>query len=178
MNSRLPLAFLVALALLTGVTSAPAQAGNTVSQFTFANNFFSASPACPVNQFPTFESIVPVPAIIDPFEEDFIPFFCQIQVDRKGNPVKKAKGTFETDLIVIDNVTGEAETFPIRSGKFKTGSNGIDTFDFDIPAELFADGFESGDVSAWSYTRSDFTNKKRADNASVSCGTSSSKSNN
>jgi hypothetical protein len=29
----------------------------------------------------------------------------------------------------------------------------IRDFDFDLPAELFADGFESGDVSAWSYSR-------------------------
>ena len=32
----------------------------------------------------------------------------------------------------------------------------IEDLDFEIPAPIFADGFESGDVSAWSYSRADF----------------------
>ncbi len=76
-----------------------------------------------------------------------------------------------------DNNTGEIESFPAGSGRFRTNRDGISSFDFDLPAELFADGFESGDVSAWSYTRTDFTNRKRGSQGQVNCGTSSSRSN-
>lgn len=163
----------IVLALFCGNT----QAGDFSSQFNDGKATFFASPPCPVKQFPTFESIVPVPNIVDPFQQDLIPMFCQVEVTREGKGVKKAKGTFETELVVIDNNTGEAESFPIGSGKFKTNSLGRDSFDFDLPAELFADGFESGDVSAWSYTRTDFTNKKKGNQANVSCGSGSSSSN-
>jgi hypothetical protein len=105
-------------------------------------------------------------------------FQCFVDVNKNDKGVRKTKGTWTTELIVRDNNTGMLETFPIRSGKFKTNSDGQDDFDFEIPTELFADGFESGDVSAWSYTRSDFTNKKKADSASVQCGKAASRSNN
>ena len=39
--------------------------------------------------------------------------------------------------------------------------NAAADLDFEIPAPIFADGFESGDVSAWSYTSADFTKKRR-----------------
>ena len=43
-------------------------------------------------------------------------------------------------------------------------------FDFEIPAPIFADGFESGDVSAWSYTKFEFGQKKKmADTAQARC---------
>lgn len=166
---RQSLAALVALAALA-LVPATGWAGDFKSQSTFGSSFFSASPPCPVNQFPTLESIVPMPQILDPFEEDLIPMFCQVQVAKGEKPVKKVKGTFFADLIVLDNETGELERFPVKSGRFKTNRDGISEFDFDLPAEIFADGFESGDVSAWSYTRTSFSNKKKGDRAAVSCG--------
>lgn len=167
----------VTVLTLLSTLAVTAWAGDNKSQSTFGSSFFFASPPCPVNQFPTLETIAPVPAIIDPFEQDFIPMFCQIEVERGENPVKRVKGTYETELIVRDNSSGEIESFPVKSGRFKTNSQGRAGFDFELPAELFADGFESGDVSAWSYTRTDFANRKRGNNAAVSCGASSSRSN-
>lgn len=162
--------------VLALISSGALHAGDFESQFTGGSNFFSSSPPCPVRQFPTFESLVPVPAIVDPFAQDLIPMFCDVQVSREGKGVKKAKGKFEADLIVIDLDTGISQSFPIASGDFKTNKDGLSSFDFDLPSELFADGFESGDVSAWSYTRTDFSNKKKSDSTSVSCVTGASRS--
>ena len=154
------------------------QAGDGGSQSNLADGFFQTSPPCPLRDFPTFEVIVPVPNIIDPFEDDIIPLFCQIRAQKNGQVVKKAKGTFESTLFVLDNTTGMFETFDLGSGKFNTGSTGIDSFDFEIPAPIFADGFESGDVSAWLYTRADFQKKKKkkkADTGELLCAGSGSK---
>ena len=43
----------------------------------------------------------------------------------------------------------------------EANENAVEELDFEIPAPIFADGFESGDVSAWSYTSADFTEKRR-----------------
>ncbi len=174
-GTTLPTTAVVMLSALFFV--ATAYGGSTYSQSNFGVTFFDSSPPCPVRDFPTFESIAPIPAILDPFDQDLIPIFCQIQVERRGNGVNKAKGTYTSELIVRDNTTGELETFPLGSGKFKTNESGFGDFDFEIPTEIFADGFESGDVSAWSYTRADFTNKKKADRTSVSCNKGASGSN-
>ncbi len=171
-HSVIRFAALAAVALMV-VSVGTALAGDSHSQSTFGSNFFAASPNCPVRQFPTFESLVPVPGIVDPFEEDLIPIFCDVTVTRDGKGVKKAKGKFETQLIVRDNATGETETFDLGDEPFSTDKDGRATIDFDLPVEIFADGFESGDVSAWSYTRTTFTNKKRASIASQGCGTGS-----
>lgn len=92
--------------------------------------------------------------------------------------VKNAKGDFVAELIRQDNRTGMGAVVDSTSGRFKTDSEGFGTFDFDFPSEIFADGFESGDVSAWSYTRTDFRNRKKADSVSAQCvkGASSSSS--
>ena len=161
------LTIVLMLALATTVA-----AGDFEAQFTQGNNGFFTQPPCPVNQFPTFESIAPIPKVVDPFEEDFVPVFCQIQVSEEGKGVRKAKGRFTADLLVLDNNTGVGESFSIDRGRFRTNNQGQDSFDFQIPTEIFADGFESGDVSAWSYTRADFTNRKTANNVSMSCNTS------
>lgn len=177
-----PRKILIPAALSLGllVLGAPAvDAGDIRSQSASGNTFFNASPPCPVKQFPTFESIAPIPGIVDPFEDDVIPFFCQIRVDKRPNvPRKNAKGMYTTEVVVRNNNTGSVQSFPVDSGRFKTNANGFDSFDFEIPTEIFADGFESGDVSAWSYTRADFTNKKKASGGSLNCGTSTSKSGN
>ena len=167
---------IVLLVLALSMLALPVGAGDSRAQGTFGGNFFSASPPCPAKQLPTFESLVPVPGIVDPFEQDVISMFCQIQADREGKGVKKVNGKYETDLIVVNTSTGEAESFSIASGRFKTNKDGRANFDFDIPADLFADGFESGDVSAWSYTRTDFTNKKKVGGTSVSCNSSTTRS--
>jgi len=168
----------VTLLVVLSALAAPAatHAGDSFSQTRFGSDFFQVSPPCPVKQFPTFETIAPVPAIFDTDVLSSAVFQCFVDVSKNNRGRKKAKGTWTTELIVRDNNTGELETFDIASGRFKTDSNGQDEFDFEIPAPIFADGFESGDVSAWSYTRSDFTNKKKADRAIVQCGKAASRS--
>lgn len=178
MRPRIAVLPLVAVLILLGLGTAPTHAGDFFTQTRFGSDFFSASPPCPVRDIPTFETIAPVPSIFDTNLNSTAFFQCFVQVERNEKPVKKAKGTFETELIIRHNDTGMLEVFPIMSGKFKTDSDGRDEFDFDIPTELFADGFESGDVSAWAYTRSDFTSKKKADNAWVQCGKGASRQNN
>ena len=153
-----PMALLLAAAILTTTAG---EAGENKTQFTLGSNFFNISPPCPVNQLPTFESIAPVPAIFDPLEQDLVSFFCDIQVTRNGNGVGNAKGRYTSEVVVRDNNTGQFQSFPVDNGRFKTDSSGRGGFDFKIPTDVFVDGFESGDVSAWSYTRADFSNRKR-----------------
>lgn len=166
---------MVVLLFSVAMFATAASAGDTAVQRTFGGSSFSASPARPVKQFPTFESVTPVPRILDLDDPD--PIFCPVQVTRDGDPVKGARGRFISELIVIDSATGLGETFPVASGRFRTDSEGRDSFDFELPAELFADSFESGHVSAWSYTRTSFTNRKRANGVVVSCGTATTRSN-
>ena len=158
------------LALVVGMTDTAKTGGNIFEhQQNAGGGFFAVQPPCPMNQFPTFEAVVPVPSTIDPFNQDLLSVFCQVNVTRKGNPVKQAKGTFDSELLVTDPETGLIETFDLGAGKFNTDADGHADLQFDIPTELFADGFESGDISVWSHTRTDFTNKKKADNATVQC---------
>ncbi len=166
---------LLGLALILTFTS-HAMAGDFLSQSGIGATFFNASPPCPAKRMPTFESVVPIPGLFDPFDLQFANFACFVDVREGGEGVKGVKGKYTTQLIVRDNNTGDLDTFDIDSGTFKTNRDGQDVFDFDIPAEIFADGFESGDVSAWSYTRSDFTNKKKVESTAVQCVKSASRS--
>ena len=170
-------AVLALVSFLAGAVSLKANGNGTKRGINFASNFFSTDSPCPFGEVLSSEIVTPVPAVIDPFEQDLIPVFCSIQVRKHGNPVANAKGNYTNELIVLDNNTGEVERFPLGGGKFKTNSNGTANLDFEIPAPMFADGFESGDVSAWSYTRVDPTKKKRVtnvdNNCSVGSGTSS-----
>ena len=166
---------LIVAVLSIVVLSMAAFAGESQSGFSFGAEFFAASTPCPARELPTFESIVPVPGLFDPFEQDALTMFCQVHLTREGKDVRGVKGKHTTELVVRDNDTGELESFPVGSGKFRTKSGGKAVFEFDLPAELFADGFESGDVSAWSYTRTDFTNRKRVSQAQADCSTSTSK---
>jgi hypothetical protein len=174
-SRRIPLALGAFTMLWTLV--APVQAGDQTFQTNIGAAFQQSSPPCRANEFPPFESLVPIPNVIDPFAQQMVFFSCFVDARKNGNGVKKVKGVFETDLIVLDNLTGETDRFPVGSGKFKTNSDGQALFDFEFPTEIFADGFESGDVSAWSYTRTDFTNKKKVDNAGLQCGKSASRQN-
>lgn len=151
-------------------------AGDSKAQFGAGASFFTVSPACPARQFPTFEAIVPVPAIFDPFNQDLARILCQVQVKREGKGVKRVKGKYESELIVRDNNTNDLDAFRTGSGVWRTDKEGRARFAIEIPAEIFADGFESGDVSAWSYIRTDLTNKKRGDTATVQCDTGTSRS--
>ncbi len=163
---------LVAFALCGGIA---AYAGQSGFQQNFGSSFFIVDDPCPARQFPTFESLVPVPAIVDPFAEDII-VFCQFFADDDKGPKKGVKISYETDLIVIDNNTGEVMYAPIEQGRGRTKKNGVGSFDFELPTELFADGFESGDVSAWSYTRTNYKGTKKVQQGGVSCDTGSSSS--
>lgn len=173
-NTAIGAVALLTLALLPNLAS-PAWAGDSFFLQTVGSNFFSASPPCPVKKFPSFENLVPIPSLFDPDIEDSAFLFCQVDLHNGEDGVKKAKGKWQSEIIMRDNLSGDVETFPIDSGRFKTNSDGFADFDFEIPSELFADGFESGDVSAWSYTRSDFTNRKKASSGSVRCGKNVSK---
>ncbi len=174
MSPSPPVHSTLVLLLLLAFAAHGLQAGDSGSQDNFAGSFFTTSSPSPLKQFPTFESINPVPAIIDPFHQDIILVLCQVSAEKHGQPVKGARGKFKSELYVLDNTSGTFATFDVGSGKFKTNSHGFDRFEFDLPPEFFADGFESGDVSAWSYTRTDFTSKKGT-HAIVICDTLASK---
>ena len=165
----------VTLAMLAVLLMTPAvQAGDDPLSINFGGNAFFPSSPCPAKRVPTFEAVVPVPSFesfVNPFEEGDFRIFCQVNTLRKGKGAKKVKGNWQAELVILDNVTGDVDRVFVQSGFFTTKKTGTDDFDFDLPDELFADGFESGDVSAWSYTRTNFTNQKRVDSARLTCDT-------
>ena len=176
-SARNPRTLVLAAAAVILASAAVLNAGDSVFQSTLGDSFFSSNKPCKAGDIPPLEVLAPVPAIVDPFEDDIIPVFCQLSVEKNGRGVNRAKADFTSELIVRDNNTGMFEVFPLDSGKLTTNSDGIDSFDFEIPAPLFADGFESGDVSAWSYTRVERT-KKKSKQDKVACHTGSSSSGN
>ncbi|MFQ5526979.1 MAG: hypothetical protein ACE5GX_12060 [Thermoanaerobaculia bacterium] len=123
---------------------------------------------CALKRLPSLEGLASVPPIADPLARNQIPVLCQIQVSKRDEPVRNARGSYAGALFVLDHVSGRFDAFEIDSGSFKTGANGSALFEYQIPASIFTDGFESGDVSAWSRTRADFKNK-RGDRAALSC---------
>jgi hypothetical protein len=170
MNARILdfVALIIVLALIAGLAgSANAQTGQT--QTNIGESFFKAGTLSPVKKFPTSELLVPVPSIFDPSEEDSILILCQVQVFKLTTGVQNARGRFRAELVLIDNRTGQAERFFVAGGRFKTSRQGTTSFNFKLLAERIADGFGSGDVSAWLYTRIDFTNRKRATDTFFQC---------
>lgn len=159
----------VALAVLLATNSIPALAGAALNQDIGGSNFFATFPDFPAKRIPTLEMVTPIVSILDPFDSAVTKVTCFIITLRGGDPVKKVKGKYNSELIVRDNRTGDFESFEIGSGRFKTNKEGRAMFDLDIPTAIFADGFESGDVSAWSYTRTDFTNGKKLSVTNVDC---------
>lgn len=151
-------------------------ADGAVSQATDGFNVVSVDPPFQVKRFPRFESVVPMPAVLDTdgdgVRDDRIGFLCSFEArnpDLEG--IKKAKGRYTTRLHVIDNNTGMGESFDVDSGKFRTNSDGTDQVEFDVPTEDFADGFESGELSVFVYTQANFSNNRIVQNAAVRCAT-------
>ena len=173
-DSRVRAATIVLLLVLP-VLAAPAWSGDSAFQSTFGSNFFNVNPPCPVKQFPTFESILPVPAIADPVQQRFLPILCQIQVSRNEKGVRKAKGNFVSEVLVLDLNSGEGELFTVESGKFTTNKDGVAKVQYEVDMQIFTDGFETGDTSAWSYTRADFSNGKKASAVSITCNSNTSR---
>ena len=164
----------IAVALLLGAFSAVqvsvrADGSNSTSHYGGGAQLFHADPLCPLKDFPDLESLVPVPTLIDPIEDDLVGFSCYFAVTKDENPVKKATGKFTSKLVVLDNTTGTFETFDIATSKLKTDEFGLGEYNFEIPTALFAVGFKSGDTSAWAHTRLDLKTKKMADTALVGC---------
>ncbi|MCP4200844.1 MAG: hypothetical protein GY769_02790 [bacterium] len=139
----------------------------------FANNngasvFFSDEPSL-LRKFPTLESVVPVPSIADVSGRTVIPISCRVRAEDSGGPVKGARGTYRAELLVLDRGTGMSEIFPLKSGTFRTKTNGVSRFKIEIPTAIFAGGFESGGVSAWSYARTAFKKKTKGTFGALDC---------
>ena len=151
----------IVLALLVLFTAATPAAG--LEWLTNSARFnFRTSPVVPVDQFPGFSMFMVVPVNLVPAEQPSTEVVCNVNVQRNDRPVKNAKGVWRGGVMVRDNATGVVESTIVANGRFKTAEGGEKVFRFQIPVEVFADGFESGDVSAWSYVEGEFTNRKKA----------------
>ena len=158
-----------ALIVALGVApSAPGFAANTVLDNRGDTTFFAETPRLLAN-FPTLESLVPMPLNINPFNRKRVQQSCAVQVYKRTSPVKGAKGTFSGKLVVMDNSKATFKTVDLASGKFRTDADGNATFEYDIATKLFAEGFKSGSISAWSYARIDFA-KRKGSWALLRCG--------
>jgi len=149
----------LAFAVLAVSPATEVAANGGVANNNGASVFFS-NDASLLKKFPSLESVVPVPSIANPTAQKVITISCRIGAEDGGAPLKGARGNYRAELVVIDRGTGMSDVFPLQSGPFRTKRNGVARFRFDIPSAIFSDGFESGDVSAWSYARTDFKKGK------------------
>ena len=169
----------VVLALATGaaLTAVP-RSNRSSSDLSFALE--QVNPACPANLLGQFDNVVPlgfVDDVIDELFEEAFDIECFVQGDLRGNQVRNLRGRFQTELIFLDLSSGRSEVFPTGQGRFNTRRQGFDTFETEITQDeldtfesIFSDGFESGDVSVWSHTTTEATNRKKVDTMSVICG--------
>lgn len=121
-----------------------------------------------LKDMPTLESLVPMPQNINPMNRKRVRGDCTLQVVKGGAPVRSAKGTFRSQLMVLDHLTGTFEVFPLANGKLKTDAEGGFAFDLEIATALFAEGFRAGDTSAWALTTVEFK-KRKGSFASLDC---------
>lgn len=158
--------FLVVIAL--GVMMGPPPARSESQLSSQGDTFFFTTAARPLADFPPLESVVPMPQNINPMNRKKVHEYCSVQVAKRGDPVPSGKGSYVATLVVMDRATKTFTSTTLSSGKIRTGSEGVALFDFIIPTELFASGFKSGDISAWSYARLEFR-KRKATYAMLSC---------
>lgn len=168
----------MAVAVLVLALSSPLLGGAEIafqSQSTFSTINFSASPTGPVKLFPALDMVVPVPGTFDPSAANDFFLECFILVMEEGSPIKKAKGRYEFGLVLINERTGTGEAAPLDSGRFKTGKDGRADRVFEVPADVFTDISESGDLAVWSYVRAEFVGRKKANQIRASCAAGASR---
>ena len=124
-------------------------------------------------KFPDLRVTVEIPSIFDPEGADHFGMFCkflaQRLVDNSLPGVRNVRGKWRSVLHVLDHMTLTFETVEIDNGKFKTGATGVDSLLFDIPTAIFADGFESGDVSVWSSTTFELKKGPKTTDTTAQC---------
>ena len=161
---------LSALLLLASFVPAVLPASNgDVRLISAGEAAFLADGAGPVREFAALETVAVVPSTFDPFAHETISLSCIALVKSGDKGVRSAKGSYSSDLVVFDHRAGVSEAFPLASGRVKTDADGTSFFAVAIPTALFADGFASGDVSAWVATRADFSNRKKGDRVLMGC---------
>ena len=165
------LAVLFGGAMLLLVSEREAEAGVLDSR---GDTSFFSGEVRPLANFPPLESVVPMPLNINPFNRKRVRQSCTVQVVRRNAPLKSARGEYEAHLVLMDNKAGTFESFELSTGKLRTDPDGEARLEFDIPTDLFAEGFKSGTVSAWSHTRLELT-KRKGSFAFLRCGLSAKK---
>lgn len=121
---------------------------------------FFSSQSRPLAKFPTLESLVPMPLNINPFNRQRVRVRCVLQVIKRSAPVRGAKGRFAARLVLMDNAAGTFHSTEMTSGKFKSDADGQVIFTFDVPTDMFAQGFRNGEISAWSHASVVFSKRK------------------
>jgi len=129
-----------------------------------------------VRRFPDLIAIQPIPSTVDPFAIETWPLSCITFVrldDETGgfSGVKGAKVTHEATLYTLNSQEGTFQAFDLGSKKIKSDAGGRVHSFFEIPAALFADGFESGDTIAWVVATARFKGGRKANGASLGCNT-------
>lgn len=145
--------------------------------FYYANGFAEHGDvsSSKVRKFPELIATQPIPPTVDVSTIETWPLGCQTNVRRDsesgGVGVKGAKMKFGATLYVLDTQMGTFEAFDLGSKKAKSDADGFAGATFEIPAAIFADGFESGDTLAWAVARLNFRGSKKAHGASLACWT-------
>ena len=155
--SLVRLAVLFAGAMLVIVPAREVEAGILDSR---GDTSFFSGEVRPLADFPALESVVPMPLNINPFNRRRVRQSCTVQVVRRNAPLKSARGEYVSHLVLMDHRAGTFKSIELSAGKLKTDPGGEARLEFDIATDLFAEGFKSGNVSAWSHTRLEFIKRK------------------
>ena len=154
--------------------------GAAVAQPVFyaANGFAEHLEMSPnkVRKFPELTAIQPIPPTVEASAIEAWSVGCGTfvrQDDEAGfSGVKRAKVTHQATLYTLDIEDGTFEAFDLGSKTVKSDADGNVGSLFEIPAALFADGFESGDTLVWVVATARFKGGKKANGANLACATS------
>lgn len=147
-------AALGAVVLLTSLTGpATARVGSNQGGYTH----FEGSKLVKPKKVGTLRSVVEIPAETDqsrPFEYRCI--YSALDGVTAAQFVK-VKARYRTEAWILDHRAGTFEIHEVDSGTFVTPPGGFVSLRFTVPAAvrnaIFADGFESGDLSVFLVTR-------------------------
>lgn len=101
-------------------------------------------------------SVVEIPPDVD--ATSFVDYLCVYSAHDapQGGQLPNVKATYQSEVYIVDHRVGTFETYPLDSGVMRTTQLGFVRASIEIPeavkAEIFTDGFESGDVAAFLVT--------------------------
>ncbi len=135
--------------------------------------FFYSNPALETDRIPNWVLMFEIPSTLDTTAE-VQEVFCALNAEKvvgddERRGVRRVLARWTSRLHVLDPSTSQVTVTKIASGRVQTNAEGRGEFTFDIPTELFADGFASGGVSAWTSVTFDLKRNRQSMDSRAEC---------